>query len=518
METFDFDFGKIQDEVKKLNDKQKIVYIMFLIKELKRVINCFKRERYTSFRQNTDGCKERDDFIGDRFKLHYHGNNLRNLELSNAIDKDTELKAQELEDGLEYLENDLQYTEKVIGLMDKSTDDDYKEMWEELVSEYFKPSILRAQFEKIGDHKEDKYINYCVRRFRHWTIPEWMKYYEMQDKASQYKSLDEANLQPEDDYRNRMRITNAKFENSTLGQFAFDNLELFESKYIHKDYPNFIKTKIKNIREQITNTVKKIIPIKSEVKKIEQRIKDLELKFDTDSDDFPNDLKDSMQSYQEELKAKNETLDKYRYQLWGTFSNEGLIWKHDRLASQFKKESIGDEELFQELDYKSSERAIEDLKKKVSNILAGNGKEIVEDELDDLVLEVLKQHHSDDTEIFEEILNPELREIHIFKAINNVLIEKKLISKNAETINATSYLEESVRKQIKSRKKISTSNEVIAEEVVKLWDNGTEEFKEIYKKLSDDSERIFTEKLTEGQIKGKYQRFANKNKDFKRKK
>jgi hypothetical protein len=69
----------------------------------------------------------------------------------------------------------------------------------------------------------------------------------------------------------------------------------------------------------------------------------------------------------------------------------------------------------------------------------------------------------------------------------------------------------------KNRKKVNTSNEVIAEEVIKMWDNGVEEFERIYKTLSENSEKLFAEKLSIGQIKGKYQRFAVNHKEFKRK-
>lgn len=70
----------------------------------------------------------------------------------------------------------------------------------------------------------------------------------------------------------------------------------------------------------------------------------------------------------------------------------------------------------------------------------------------------------------------------------------------------------------KEKKKIRLANEIIADEVVKHWDEGLEEFEEIYSKLSESSEKIFGVKLTIGQIKGRYQRYAKKNKDYRREK
>lgn len=66
------------------------------------------------------------------------------------------------------------------------------------------------------------------------------------------------------------------------------------------------------------------------------------------------------------------------------------------------------------------------------------------------------------------------------------------------------------------KQKIKISNEIISEEVIKCWDDGVEEFEEIYQKLSEDSENIFGIKLTKDQIKGRYQRYSSKHKDYKR--
>lgn len=105
----------------------------------------------------------------------------------------------------------------------------------------------------------------------------------------------------------------------------------------------------------------------------------------------------------------------------------------------------------------------------------------------------------------------------------------KLVKTNELVGYEIEYLEKLIGKKVdvdsiknteetKTRKKIKVSNEIIAEEVVKHWDNGVEELEEIYKIVSDESEKVFGEKLTPGQIKGRYQRYADKDKDYKRKK
>lgn len=101
---------------------------------------------------------------------------------------------------------------------------------------------------------------------------------------------------------------------------------------------------------------------------------------------------------------------------------------------------------------------------------------------------------------FSKITKVALNEIKIYKEkLETLILNTEIKTKN-------------------KRKKIKISSEIIAEEVIKQWGNGVEEFEEIYNNLSDNSEKIFGQKLTPGQIKGRYQRYAKKHKDFKREK
>lgn len=70
----------------------------------------------------------------------------------------------------------------------------------------------------------------------------------------------------------------------------------------------------------------------------------------------------------------------------------------------------------------------------------------------------------------------------------------------------------------KTRVRDDISNEIIAEEVNKCWDDGLENLEKVYTVLSNKSKEIFGIKLTKGQIKGRYQRYCSTHKDSKREK
>lgn len=84
------------------------------------------------------------------------------------------------------------------------------------------------------------------------------------------------------------------------------------------------------------------------------------------------------------------------------------------------------------------------------------------------------------------------------------------------------YLEEESKQRFaeskKGRIRDNVSNEVIAEEVTKLWDDGIENLERVFIVLSEKSKNLFGIQLTKYQIKGRYQRYCTTNKDFKREK
>lgn len=105
------------------------------------------------------------------------------------------------------------------------------------------------------------------------------------------------------------------------------------------------------------------------------------------------------------------------------------------------------------------------------------------------------------------------------KEIRNVI---KFIDEQIEILNQKIKNDSLVAKtdniKVQSRLGKKVSNEIIAEEVVKCFDSGTETFEKIYIKLSKNSKKIFGFDLTPGSIKGKYQRYCEIHKEYRREK
>ena len=90
-------------------------------------------------------------------------------------------------------------------------------------------------------------------------------------------------------------------------------------------------------------------------------------------------------------------------------------------------------------------------------------------------------------------------------------IIQSYVLKSAKLINK-------VPEKLHKKHRPNVSPEIIAEEVIKLWDNGLEVFEEIYQELSLQSEKLFGVQLNNNQIKGRYQRFIKTHSDYKRNK
>lgn len=473
--TFDFDYRKIRVEIDELPTYgKKKAYLLFLQKELKRVIRCFENERYPQWENKSIDCTERDIFIKTRYRLFNEVYDTKKHNVDKYLEEDLKEKLEELKDLAKAIADEMEFVNAMSSISEERNMDDYKILWEELIEGNFDLKILLRQFEQIGEEKEDEYIEYCVRRFRHRTKDEWVRYYATKNLTENIEALKKANLPEELEYKNTIRITNARFEESTLGQWTKENLESFESKYITKNYLPTITNKIKKLRIEINKLIKSRLPIKAEIKNLRNELAHLETKFDNDIDEFPLNLKDELADCKEKLEKNEQALNNIDIQLWGTFDSkeEGLIWKHDRLVQDFKKQSIGKQEVFVELDYKSTGRWTEELKKKIIKILSRNGKEIDDDELDELVLEVIKKHQSDNEEVYNEILNPDLREVHQLKAINSVLTSKGIISAKGITENETIMVEKESINRGETNKDTEKNNENKNPKVLKSFGRG----------------------------------------------
>ena len=539
----------------------------------------------------------------------------------------------------------------------------YSEMWEKFHAEYFNADVFRQQLEKIGIEKEEEYIDYCVRRIRHRTKTEWLKYFEMRDKKSQYENLDKENLDPLSDYSNRLRVTNAKFEKSTLGLFILENLGLFEEKYFsnkkslgdkiqtsagnHKDLTptfNFNFPVIKSYADKLEIT-DAILYLKYILKEFDREKRENFYLFLTQDDieylsknfiiddisklNQPATLEDVGRSARISLAKENfeknilneinfiEEKEKINKKYDGgnkvinniskrddsesgnqEYLEKGtkyyLEHKHTRITllefySEMKKyfgddigrcekvfykiindipvirifgydinnvknkmeKSENKEEITQLIEYENGKtetllNAINDFKteyhlkweKRYNNNLDDdwleekgyvqendsafdkhyNGwlKYYLEATNDDLLKKILSYgfgSRNGDFDNIEEKSSVKIFLDQIEKELKNYKDEifQVYVLKNAKLEKSSEYSEE-------KKVKIKIDNYQIAEEVIKCWDDGLEEFEEIYKKLSSNAVEIFGIKLTKDQIKGRYQRYASKHKDYKREK
>ena len=111
---------------------------------------------------------------------------------------------------------------------------EFKKLWVTIVNSNFKNDIIIQILDEVGYQKEKDFIEYMKSMFGRRTIDEWMKYYEQEDKIGQYITLENSNLPPEQELKNRQRIDNSQYAESTVGKYTFENLRKFEEKYIYK--------------------------------------------------------------------------------------------------------------------------------------------------------------------------------------------------------------------------------------------------------------------------------------------
>lgn len=298
--------------------------------------------------------------------------------------------------------NEIEDRKNIITKMGSEMEKDYEKLYNQLVEHNFDQNILRGQIEKLSETEEENYLKFCVRKFRHRTVEEWMQFYDRQDKSEQMKRLKEARLDPELEYINTLRITDAKFSESVLGQYTKKNLELFKEKYA--DNKTILKgstgnkTKDVKLLEEILELREKIEDYRSKVNRINREIKilhkektELEKSYDKDVTDFPVDLRTKIKKNKERIIQAEKERVKCKLALWGTFDTEGMVRRHDRLYDEYKRLVLDDDELNDELKNKSIDRYTEKLKHKIKAALMKINIEVDDDELLDLTLNVLSE-------------------------------------------------------------------------------------------------------------------------------
>ena len=107
------------------------------------------------------------------------------------------------------------------------------------------------------------------------------------------------------------------------------------------------------------------------------------------------------------------------------------------LINDYKKLIIGDENRFNYLSDKSTNRGLKELEEKIKSLANKNNIKINETELNDLCLEFFDIRFSDEEQFFEEIVNPEKKEENITLAINQVLKKKYNVSYTSPQNNHT---------------------------------------------------------------------------------
>lgn len=155
--------------------------------------------------------------------------------------------------------DEIKFVNAMSAINEERNMDDFKPLWEELIEGNFDLKVLLRQFEQIGEDKEDEYIEYCVRRYRHRTKDEWMRYFGALKMADSIDSLNKQNLPADLEYTNSIRIANARFEDGVLGQWTRENLESFEKKYIDTHSKKYTElSELSNEKPLIKNEIKKI--------------------------------------------------------------------------------------------------------------------------------------------------------------------------------------------------------------------------------------------------------------------
>lgn len=309
----------------------------------------------------------------------------------------------------------------------------FNENWDTIVEEHFKPQLINHILDQVGVKNEDKFKEFMTKKFNRKTIDEWMKEYEFIDKGRQYEELKNAELPEEVRNENYKRITDAKFEVSTVGQYTLQNLRRFEEKYFPENgtgksdkrtnlKADEILQEIIEIRKNVEGFKKQIRGKRVELKRLLKENESLEKEFDKDVTDFPKNLKEDIISKRDQINSKKREIYEIEKKLWGTVGDgAGLIWRHDRLFDEYKKLMIDEDELFDELKNKSIGRYTDKLKQKIKEALKFNKIEVNDKEMLDIVQEVLGKKIEDEDAWYKEFPSEENDEENYEKEINELL-------------------------------------------------------------------------------------------------
>ena len=131
---------------------------------------------------------------------------------------------------------------------------------------------------------------------------------------------------------------------------------------------------ILELRKTIKSYITVILENKTEIKELLKEKNNLKKEFKNDIMDFPKDLGSSIKEINEKIKDNHKNIELIEKKLWGTVDREedGIIWRHDKYVTEYKKNIIEDDNIFLELDNESTEDDIKMIKNKIIEFLKTN--------------------------------------------------------------------------------------------------------------------------------------------------
>ena len=112
-ETFDFSLERIKERVASCKSAdEKLEYLYYIRKELKRVIRCFESDRFVKSRITADDCRERDEFYQNEYSHLSNVYGTDDKRTYDAIDNHSVEKKEELKDCLLSIEDEIEFVSK----------------------------------------------------------------------------------------------------------------------------------------------------------------------------------------------------------------------------------------------------------------------------------------------------------------------------------------------------------------------------------------------------------------------
>lgn len=198
----------------------------------------------------------------------------------------------------------------------------------------------------------------------------------------------------------------------------------YEIWYVENNFETpTIEEYIIHLRKEIKDLVTKILEANSDIKKLNTEIAELQKRYDNDIENFPEDLLSKLEDVEREAFQKGALKKEIEKLLWGTVekSEEGLIWKHDRMVFEFKKIKIGKEDVFEKLSRISIEKQLEKINKEIIKVLTFSNITWDENKLNDIALQVIEERLDNEQEFYEEMLDEKLVDSNLDRSIKNVI-------------------------------------------------------------------------------------------------